>query len=283
VLDFDVIESQFRASVKAQPRITKPEVKKVCVVTDLDAAQSAAFDAKVRPFLSALEDGTEHVLLGAGDFEGVRGLLGQIEQHRPDLIVTYRHLFEAEKDLPFSLGTYADMLTQTTTTPVLLVPAPSRPELDAALQNTDRVMVLTDHLVGDDRLVSWGLRLVERGGRISLVHVEDEGVFERYLDAISKIPGLDTELARTAIERQLLHEAEDFAAAVEKAFAKGHPNVEIRRLVKLGHSLKEVVSIADDREIDLVVINTKDEDQLAMAGKAYSIAIELIDKALLLL
>lgn len=283
MLDFDVIESQFRASVKAQPHIFVPKVDKVCVITDLDPEGAAAFDAKVRPFLSALEDGTNHVVLGKADFTGVRGLLGQVEAHKPDLVVTYRHLFEAEQDLPYSLGTYADMLTQTTTTPVLLVPAPGRPELDKALESANRVMVLTDHLVGDDKLVSWGLRLVERGGRIKLVHIEDEGVFERYVDAISKIPGLDTELAKTSIERQLLHEAEDFAEAVEQVFKEDHPNVEIARRVRLGHSVKEVVSIAGDAEIDLIVLNTKDDDQLAMAGKAYSVAIELIDKALLLL
>lgn len=283
MLDFDTIESQFRASVKTLPKIRSPKVETVCVVTDLDPPATAALDTKVRPFLGGLDEGTEHVHLGRGMFEGVRGLLAEIEKHRPDLIVTYRHLFEDEKDLPHSLGTYADMLIQTTTTPVLLVPGPGRPELDAALRNTDRVMVLTDHLVGDDLLVSWGLRLVEQGGRITLVHIEDDAAFERYLEAISKIPGLDTELARRAIERQLLHEAEDFADAVKLAFEKDHPNVEVNKLVQLGHTVKDVLALVQDRETDLVVVNTKDEDQLAMAGKAYSLAVEMIDKPLLLL
>lgn len=283
MLDFDVIESQFRASVKVQPKISTPEVRKVCVVTDLDPEATLAFDAKVRPFLRSLDEGTEHVCLGAADFDGVRGLLAKIEEHRPDLIVTYRHLFEAEKDLPHSLGTYADMLTQVTTTPVLLLPAPGRPELDKALENSDQVMVVTDHLVGDDLLVSWGLRLVEDGGRITLVHIEDDRVFERYVEAIGKIPGLDTELAKTGIERQLLNEAEDFAETVRTVFEKDHPGVEVTKRVRLGHTIHEVLTIASDQEIDLVVLNTKDEQQLAMAGIAYSLAIELIDQPLLLI
>lgn len=283
MLDFDVIESQFRASVKTQPHLRIPDVNKVCVVTDLPHAEAEAFDDKLRPFLRVLDQAREHIVLGTEDYQGVRGLLGKIEEHKPDLIVTYRHLFDLDKDLPYSLGSYADMLTQTTTTPVLLVPAPTRPELEASLQNTDRVLVLTDHLVGDDLLVSWGLRFAEPGGSITLVHVEDDAVFERYIDAISKIPGLDTELAKTAIERQLLHEADDFAEAVKLAFEKNHPKVSVDKKVQLGHTVKDVRAVADDAAIDLVVLNTKDEDQLAMAGKAYSLAIELIDKPLLLL
>ncbi len=283
VLDLDVIESQFRASVKERPKIVPPQVKKVCVITDLDAEAGAVFDAKVRPFLKALGEGTTHVCLGSADIDGVRSMMARLEQEKPDLIVTYRHLFEKEKDLPFSLGTYADMLTQTTTTPVLLLPAPGRPELDAALENTDRVMVLSDHLVSDGRLINWGLRLVEQGGRITLVHIEDDAVFGRYLAAISKISGLDTELAETAIEKQLLHEASDYADEVKAVFEAEHPNVQVSKNIRLGHTVKEVLAVASHEECDLVVLNTKDEDQLAMAGKAYSVAVELIDKPLLLL
>jgi len=283
VLDFDVIESQFRASVKVRPKLQPPQVKKVCVITDLDAAAAQAFGAKVRPFLKALDEDTEHICLGADDVQGVRGMLGAVEAHKPDLIVTYRHLFDPEKDLPFSLGTYCDMLTQTTVTPVLLLPTPGRPELDAAIKNTDRVMVLTDHLVGDGRLVNWGLRLVQDTGQITLVHIEDDAIFDRYLDAISKIPDLDTEVAKTQIARRLLHEAEDYAEGVKEALQETRPQLKVEMNIRLGHRVKDVLAVADNDGCDLVVLNTKDEDQLAMAGKAYSLAVELIDKPLLLL
>lgn len=283
MLDLDSIESQFRASVKVRPKILRPPVHKVCLITDLEPGGAQAFDAQVRPFLRGLDPDTAFVTMCAGDFDGVRGMLGEVERHRPDLIVTYRHLFAAEKDLPFSLGTYADMLTQTTTTPVLLLPAPGRPELSAALKDADRVMVLTDHLVGDGRLVNWGLRLVQDGGQITLVHIEDDAVFARYMDAISKIAGIDTELARTQIEKRLLHEAEDYAEAVQEAVKAKYPNLSVKRDIRLGHRVKDVLAVADTEACDLVVLNTKDEDQLAMAGKAYSLAVEMIDKPLLLL
>ena len=77
--------------------------------------------------------------------------------------------------------------------------------------------------------------LVADGGRLKLVHIEDDAIFERYIRAIGKIPGLDTELARTAIERQLLHEAEDYAEAVKTAFEDKHAGVSLETLIRRGH------------------------------------------------
>jgi hypothetical protein len=41
--------------------------------------------------------------------------------------------------------------------------------------------------------------------------------------------------------------------------------------------------LIDENQIDLCVANTKDDDQLAMHGIAYSMSIELDDVAMLLL
>jgi predicted nucleotidyltransferase len=41
--------------------------------------------------------------------------------------------------------------------------------------------------------------------------------------------------------------------------------------------------LVSEYDIDLLVINTKDEDQLAMHGLAYPLTVELRDRAMLLL
>jgi hypothetical protein len=51
----------------------------------------------------------------------------------------------------------------------------------------------------------------------------------------------------------------------------------------MGHHVSDCREIIDQHAIDLVVMNTKDEDQLAMHGLAYPLAIELRDLPLLLL
>ena len=107
MLDFDVIESQFRAAVRVMPKLVRPSVRRVLVVTDLEPEPAAGLGAQVQGFLRVL-DGAEYVTLARGDYYGIRGLLGKLEAERPDLIVTFRSLFEAEKDLPHTIE-YIDL------------------------------------------------------------------------------------------------------------------------------------------------------------------------------
>ena len=51
----------------------------------------------------------------------------------------------------------------------------------------------------------------------------------------------------------------------------------------MGHHVKEYRRLVDGHDIELLVANTKDDDQLAMHGMAYSLSIELIDVPMLLL
>lgn len=83
------------------------------------------------------------------------------------------------------------MLVQLADVPVMILPHPEAGRADRhAMQNTNRVMVLTDHLSDSHDLVNIAVRLTREKGRLSLVHLEDTQVFERYIDAISKLPRL---------------------------------------------------------------------------------------------
>ena len=87
--------------------------------------------------------------------------------------------------------------------PVAILPHPDREGVpDRALKNTDSVMVINSHLVGEDALVNHAAVPTAIGGTLHLTHVEDD-VFERYLDVISKIPEIDTDVARETIQEQL--------------------------------------------------------------------------------
>ena len=90
-----------------------------------------------------------------------------------------------------------DVLTQATSTPIVLLPAPTAEgRLPGNCQDTMRVMVLTDHLTGDGVLIDYGARFTQDGGTLVLTHLEDDVAFGRYLDAIAKIPAIDTDTAR---------------------------------------------------------------------------------------
>ena len=57
----------------------------------------------------------------------------------------------------------------------------------------------------------------------------------------------------------------------------------IESVVTVGHRLSEYAGLIEEHEIDLLVFNTKDDDQLAMHGLAYPLAIELRQIPLLML
>ena len=284
MVDLDRFESQFRASVKERPVFEPPDVRSVLIITDLDATSARSLEGKVKTFLSALDvNKIEWRTIGADEIHGVRSMLDHVEKAQPSLIVSYRHLFEDDKDLPHSLGTYADMLIQALTTPVLLLPNPHRPDLTDKLRATQRVVLVTDHIVGDQRLVNWGLCFVNNTGLLQMVNIEDDQVFKRYIEVISKIPDLDTELAHKSIERQLIHEAEDFLSAWAAGIKADYAQLDVETLVQLGHSSQDYIRIAQDADADLVVFNTLNEGQLAMHGIAYALAVELLHRPLLML
>ena len=59
--------------------------------------------------------------------------------------------------------------------------------------------------------------------------------------------------------------------------------VDIKSIVTLGHRLKEYRTLIEQHEVDLLVFDTKDEDQLAMHGLSYPLAVELRQIPLLML
>ncbi len=284
MVDLDEFESQFRAAVKERPVFERPSVRSILVISDLDRAAADALEARLQQFLKVLEpDVQSWRTLDRDQYSGVKEMLAQVEQTYPDLIVSYRHLFEDDKDLPHSLGTYADMLIQAVSTPVLLLPNPHRTPPTDKLTATDRVVVLADNIVGDQRLVNWGLRFVTSDGHLHLVNVEDDQTLNRYAEIISKIPDLDTETASRSIERQLLHEAEDFLSAWAKSIHVDFERISVDPLVRLGHGARTYMDIAREADAQLVVFNTIKEGQLAMRGVAYALAVEMLDTPLLML
>ena len=192
-----------------------------------------------------------------------------------DSVCTYRNVGGKARDFPFSLGSYVDVLTQATTTPLLLMPSPdANGRLPEHCQRASRIMVLTDHLTGSDAIINYGLHFCETDGDLVLAHLEDDVAFDRYIDIISKIPALDTDIARERIYERLLQEPEDYIKSVQSALSDNN-DVNILNEVSMGHRIADCQRLIEKYEIDLLVMNTKDDDQLAMHGLAYPLAIEL--------
>ena len=285
MLDLDQVESQFRATLKVKPVFILPEVKRIAVVTDAPADGAEAVIAKYKTLLApmAQKDEFEWMLCAGDEAKRVSAMVNMVNEVKPELIVVARHLFEEDVDLAHSLGTHVDTLTQAVDTPVLLTPHPRSPSFEKATQSIGRILVVTDHIVGDSRLVSWGLRLAQHGGMLKLAHVEDDAVFVRYLEAISRIPDIDTAIAESQLKARLLDDARTYLVEVQEQLSVSHPKVEVTHDVILGHTIQDYVRLIREEQLDIVVMNTKDDTQQAMHGAAYSLSVELVQMPLLLL
>ncbi len=281
----DQFESAFLAADKAALRYEKLAVEHVLVVSDFDGDVAEKLSDQVRTFLSVVDgESTRWARLDGGAFSSVKQLLDTVEEQAPDLIVTYRHLHSSAWQWSHSLGEYLDVLTQATRVPVVVLPHPDAARaLPHTVKNTDRVMAITDHLSGDDRLVNYALGFTEAGGSCWLTHVEPQLVFDHYMDVISKIPEIDTESARELIETQLLKEPRDYIESCRRTIAEQHLPCEIGEIVTMGRRLGEYRRLIEEHRVDLLVINTMDDDQLAMHGLAYPLAVELREIPLLML
>jgi len=280
----DQFESVFRAASKTPFEYRPVEVGSVLVVSDRAEAEAMAFGDQVRAFLSVLDRG-ENIrwrTVHGGEYASVPELLDLVEQERPGLICTYRHLHSDSWRWPYTLGEYVDVLTQVTTTPVLVVPHPER-QPERPLHGTDIVVAMTDHLVGDHTLVNWAARFTEDGGRLVLANVEDAEAFERFMETVGKIPSIDTERAGEQILHRLFRDARDYMGSCAEGLGASGLPLTVEEVVTSGHHLKEYQRMVEEHGADLLVMNTKDDDQLAMHGLAYPLAIEVRSIPLLLL
>ena len=113
--------------------------------------------------------------------------------------------------------------------------------------------------------------------------MEDEATFQRYTEVISKIPSIETEAARASIMKQLLEEPQHYIRSCSAVLSEAGLPIEVKEIVTLGHSLRDYQRLIDQHHIDLLVVNTKQDDQLAMHGLAYPLCVELRDTPILML
>tara|TARA_B110000014_G_scaffold182964_1_gene132090 strand:+ start:491 stop:1351 length:861 start_codon:yes stop_codon:yes gene_type:complete len=282
----DQFESVFKSADKPLFRYEPFSVGSLMVLTDLDDEAAESFAALVGRYTGAgglREISAQRVIKGA-DFATIEECLDLITGEKPDLICTYRGLHSDCWRWGQSLGSYLEVLTQTVSRPVLVFPHPAAAgTISVAEAGCRHVMAMTDHLAGDSRLVNAALFFTPSQGTLHLTNLEDQQVFERYMEAIDKIPSIDSAAARDSVLAQILKEARDYIQSCRTVVEEHGLDVEIQETVELGLHVADYKRLAAARDVDLLVMNTKDSGQLAMHGLAYELAVELDDIPLLLL
>jgi len=286
MLKVDEFESLFLSSIKETYRHETLSFRSVLLVTDLKSAAADQLLLEVKKFCHNIikENAVDwHILVGS-DFSSAESLLNSVNNVNVDLIITYRNLHSKTWRHPFSLGEQLDVLLQKTDTPVLVIPHPDADfSREDALDKCGPVLVATDHIVNDHRLIQYGLAFAEENGQILLSHVEEQAYFDRVIDAIAKIPTIETEEVRTKLAQQLLKEPLEYIESVKTELESLDKNFVITPIVKFGHYIKDYLKLIDQNNIGLLVINTKDGEQMAMHGLAYPLAIEIRQIPILML
>ncbi len=286
MLKVDEFESVFRSAIKDTYQHREITIKSVLLVTDLDADDTEHLMNQLKVFCKYLAQpqNIDWNNASRNDFKSAEDLLELISRSTMDLIVTYRNLHSETWQHPFSLGEHLDVMLQKTKIPVLVIPHPKAGYgRDNALGNCHSVVVVTDHMVNDHHLVQYGLALLDEPGRLYLSHIEDQVNFDRVMDAISKIPTIDTDDAKHKLSQQLLKEPAEYIQSVKFELDKLNRSVEVIPIVSFGHQMKDYLKHIDEKQVDLLVLNTKDGDQLAMHGLAYPLAVEVRQIPLLML
>ncbi|MBT7099228.1 hypothetical protein HN937_17755, partial [Candidatus Poribacteria bacterium] len=205
----DEFESVFRSADRTVYRFEPPPVRRALVLSDRPAGTAEAFDARVRAYVESGDpDASLEWESWHGDVPDTREqFVDRLSSYDADLVVTHRNLHDSISDAHFGLGVYVHVLTQSTRVPVLVTPSPDSPGFEQATRKLEDALLLSDHIDGDDRLVNWAVNFVSNSGALVLANVEPEAVFGRYMHAISRIPGIETEMAEDRIRAELLKEA----------------------------------------------------------------------------
>jgi hypothetical protein len=282
----DQFESVFKAAAKTTYLHENPSFGKVLLVTDMEESDGALYLNSVRQYFekTLLPNEANWEVLSKNEFQTVKDLLGKVEEHRPDILITYRNLRSESWRWPYSLGEHLDVLTQVTTTPVLVLPHPDRDDASEFLSKTpENVMAVSGHMCGEGTLIKYASAFTPKGGKLLLSHIEDKVTLDRYLDAIEKIPDIDSDVARETLLNRLLNDAKDFSESAKHGLKEAGLDISVECMAQLGSRLDDYRKLIEDGKVDILVMHAKEDDQLAMHGMAHPLAIELRAVPILLL
>ncbi|MCB1053842.1 MAG: hypothetical protein KDC71_24770, partial [Acidobacteria bacterium] len=161
----DQFESVFKAAARTPFEDLKRPWKHWLFISDRDADFTQRLGDQTAHFLSIVCH--QRSTLTQADYQALGDLLEKVNTLNPDLILTYRNLKTDNWKWPYSLGSYLDVLTQATTIPVLVLPHPD-PSGQLSFPETDcrDVMAVTNHLTGDNALVSAALDFTPAQGQL---------------------------------------------------------------------------------------------------------------------
>lgn len=269
----DQFESAFRSAIRPVYEPQSVRLAKILLVTDLPESETVELASALKPYfnrLSAVPSATEWQHLPQGSVDSTAQLLKQVETIQPDLICTYRNLNTDDWRYQKSIGSRLDTLISHSKPPILIIPHPESGHADEhALRQSKIVLAITDHLSVEQQLIDYATAFLEQDGELVLTHLEDEHDFNRYLDAISKIETIDTDLAARELAVQLLKEPKAFVVSCRDRLGKLRPDITVTDVVKFAPNIDCFRDLVREKTADLLVLHGFDHREPGIHGLAH--------------
>ena len=274
----DQFESVFRAAFQDSFQYQKIPLNRLTIVSDLPENEGQDYLNVIRSFLGNSHDQHFQLLHFKPD-DNLDGLDEKLNELRPDLVISYRNLGASKDNTKLTIGENLDFLLHGTSYPILVMPAP---QLGIPLIN-GRVLTIANDLSKDPLLINYAVAITQPEESNLLLHLEDQGIFDRYMEIISKVPSIDTEDARNKIQRQLMKEPLDYIGSCTQILREANVPIRIVGKTMMGNSLATVRSIITEESIRLLVMRTRHNEQIALHGLAYPILTEIREIPILML
>jgi hypothetical protein len=283
--DLGEFESVFKRALRDEYLYERIEIRTILLITDLDGPELDQYRERVQTYLDPefARDSYQLTSLSRQDWSNWTDLRHHLNDHEPDLVITYRLLRVAHEEIVTSLGVYVDSITQVTDYPVLLMPNPRLKGHESAPKELGTVLVATEHMYADHSLVNYGVRFTPEDHKLMLCHVEDQDTFDYFMKAIEKIPELDNEIAREKLAEQMVAMPKHYAEAVEQEIKTHQKPIQLESVIGFGHLITNYRDLIAREPVSLLVFTTKDDTQLAMHSLGYSLAVEFRNMPVLLI
>ena len=277
MLKIDHFASLFRAADKEQVDIPMVRISKVALVTDVSIDESHQLWERWK---GILPNPVEMVLLDGSMTQSLPKLVDSLKEIEVDLVMTYRCLHSDAWQYPYAVGSYIEVLTQIVPFPVLLMPHIH--EESKTYANAKSILLLSAELTKEAALVGFAGAFSTKETQLLLAQIDDKSTFLRIIDIISKIPQIDTDDAKQYITERREQEMNDWVFRCTQNLSQ-QPNAPVvSQIDMLDPSMKECAAVIGQHNAELVVINTKDDEQLAIHGLAYPIMVQFRQLPLLL-
>ncbi|MBI1286237.1 MAG: hypothetical protein GC178_01550 [Flavobacteriales bacterium] len=264
--NLDVFASVFKRSLKHHFRFEGLKLNKMMVVAD--EKQLDQLDAFAETYCDARP---QFVYDEQFDWNRLKNFIGQ---EKPDVILIQRFLGIHAEGLRFSIGPILESITQELNIPVLILPK------DRSEFRIRTIGIGFDHQIDNSNLVNRALLMSKFATALQLIHIEDESIFNYYMDAIAKIPGINTEYASKNIRETILDLSGDFFSDVKEKLAT--ENLQVTARCSFGNVAATYDRLVSENNIDLLVFEAEDDSKLAMHSLGQSLTIQFPEKAVLL-